>query len=132
MKPHPKTHLPSSGFTLIEMLIVVAIVGILVAIAVPSLHSAKVNAQQAKRAAAVSNVNTAKTRFMLRHPSPSDIYGTPVQFSQIQEYLLINGSTPGNLSDLEQGTGTTINNLGQHIDASGVGNDLQWEFEVNP
>lgn len=46
---------PASGFTLVEVLIVAAIIGILVAIAVPGLHSA---VNKARQRASMSDIRT--------------------------------------------------------------------------
>jgi len=59
----------------------------------------------------------------------SQISGTPVLLQQIAPYLLINGIYIQNISELERGTGTTIQNLGYHIDNNGDGADVQWAFE---
>ena len=53
------------GFTLIEMLIVVGIIGILVALAVPALSTAMSDARQAKVSAYVSQINTALNRYVI-------------------------------------------------------------------
>lgn len=97
------------GFTLIEMLIVVAIVGILVAIAVPALNTAKADAQEAKQDAVLSAVSLAKTRFELK-ATTAEITAFDALDQQEDElliigpYMRVNGVQPV-YADLLEGTG---------------------------
>lgn len=51
------------GFTLVEIMIVVAIIVLLAAIAIPNLLRARINANQAAAAAAVHTISTAAQSF---------------------------------------------------------------------
>lgn len=87
------------GFTLIEMLIVVGIIGILVALAVPALSTAMSDARQAKVSAYVSQINTALNRYVIDQEvknQKNEITGLENGWDKIKEYLVINGTTaPG-------------------------------------
>ncbi len=57
------------GFSLIELLIVVAIILIIAAIAIPNLLRARVSAQEAAAANQVKTLVTAETAYILAYPS---------------------------------------------------------------
>ena len=63
------------GFTLVEIMIVVAIIALLSAIAIPNLLRARVSAQEAAAAAALHTVAAAEIQFRATNPT----YATLVQ-----------------------------------------------------
>ena len=58
-----------SGFSLIELLIVVAIILIIAAMAVPSLLRAKINANEASAVGSIRALNTAETIYQTSYPT---------------------------------------------------------------
>ena len=57
------------GFSLIELLIVVAIILIIAAIAIPNLMRSRIAANEASAAANIRTVNTAEVTYMTTYPS---------------------------------------------------------------
>src|SRR5258708_15355061 len=57
------------GFSLIELLIVVAIILIIAAIAIPNLLKAKMAANESSAAAAIRNINTAQVSYSTLFPT---------------------------------------------------------------
>jgi prepilin-type N-terminal cleavage/methylation domain-containing protein len=115
----------SKAFTLIEMLIVVAIIGILVGVGVPALRNARADAQARKAESVLANVATAKARFELDNNLAAlaafNTANNDAKFTSIAPYLLVNGTQPANIGALVQGTGrasVNINNVATY-DANG-------------
>ena len=57
------------GFSLIELLIVVAIILIIAAIAIPNLLRARISANESSAASSVRTINTAEVSFYSTYPA---------------------------------------------------------------
>jgi type IV pilus assembly protein PilA len=57
------------GFSLIELLIVVAIILIIAAIAIPNLMRSKIAANQSSAVSSIRNINTAEVAYQTNYPS---------------------------------------------------------------
>jgi hypothetical protein len=87
-----------SGFTIVEMAIVVAVIALLVAIAVPAINKARHTAKEAEVDATLRTLNDAITRIRLKQEGNDgmNIQNLPPEFqsgnaSVIVEYLLTKG-----------------------------------------
>jgi type IV pilus assembly protein PilA len=58
-----------SGFSLIELLIVVAVILIIVAVAIPSLIRAKISANEASAVSSIRSIHSTETVYSLNYPS---------------------------------------------------------------
>jgi type IV pilus assembly protein PilA len=58
-----------TGFSLIELLIVVAIILIIAAIAIPNLLRARISANESSAASSIRTVNTAQVSYLSTYPN---------------------------------------------------------------
>jgi prepilin-type N-terminal cleavage/methylation domain-containing protein len=65
-----------AGFTLIELMIVVAIIAIIAAIAIPNLLSARLNANETAAVATLRNLSSAQAQFQATSKADTDDDGT--------------------------------------------------------
>ena len=100
----------SGGFTLIEMLIVVAIIAILVIVSIPMVNS---SLEKAKKATDDANVRAAKAaaiaEFFLSDPVPTA--------DQTYHYNAETGKAQSNKDGIT-GYGQTSTNKGKHVDVT--------------
>jgi prepilin-type N-terminal cleavage/methylation domain-containing protein len=72
------------AFTLIEILMVVAIIALLSAVGIPALLNSREGAKQQIKEVNVSTVNAAKDQWALLYNNPA---GTSVTWDDIKEYI---------------------------------------------
>lgn len=74
MRHHRFSIRPSHAFTLIELMVVIAIIGILASLLLPALSRAK---EKARQAACLNNLKQLTTGMALYHGDFEDVYPTP-------------------------------------------------------
>lgn len=66
----------SEGFTLVELLIVIAIIAILAGLAIPSLISARLSANESAAVSTLRNISSAQAQFQASSKADVDLDGT--------------------------------------------------------
>jgi prepilin-type N-terminal cleavage/methylation domain-containing protein len=80
-----------AGFTLVEMMIVIAIIGLLAALAIPNFYKSRATAQRTACIKNLQQIDGAKERWALEFKMP---YNSPVNEGQVDEYLKSPGGHP--------------------------------------
>ena len=83
------------SFTLVEIMIVVAIIALLAAIAIPNLLRARVSAQEAAAAAALHTIATAEVQYRATHSLYSSLDGLDDDTPPYIDSTLAAGSKQG-------------------------------------
>jgi type IV pilus assembly protein PilA len=95
----------NQGFTIVELIVVVTVIGLLAAIAVGGYNKVVNAAKVTKRIALVNTLSTAKSLFVANpQTGAADIEtfnGRPdSNFGMIAKYIRVNGATPQTETDL--------------------------------
>ena len=82
-KPAWKAPVPRRGFTLVEVMMVVAIIALLAMIAIPSVARARQNAEEAKTQKELQSIYTAMVMFQVQNNR------NPVSLAELRPYITI-------------------------------------------
>ena len=117
------------GFSLIELLIIVSIIGILAAIVIPTFSNANENA---KAGALSSQINTVKKALILYKTDHNDTYPTDAQLITNQWQVLTNSTDiDGNTSGSDYGPYFQKPPFNAFMDSSVVAADdsAAWQYD---
>jgi len=117
------------GFTLVEIMIVVAIIALLAAIAIPNLLRARLSAQEAAAAAALHTIGSSETQWRATHPSYAALGSLDDETPPYIDSTLAGGTKQGYVFATGGVSGTEFyatavpessNARGYYLDESGV------------
>ncbi len=94
MSPTSRVRRPQSGFTLIELMIVIAIIAIIAAIAIPNLLAARLSANETAAIATLRNILSAQAQFQQGAAADTDSDGT----GEYGGFLELSGGGAGRMS----------------------------------
>ena len=103
------------GFTIVELIVVVTVIGLLAALAVGAYNTVVYQAKQAKSQALVNTLSTAKSLFVAdpaRVEADITAYNggaVDAQFTAIAPYIRVNGNIPKTTADLLNFSGMPAN-----------------------
>jgi len=88
-----------TGFTLIELMIVVAIIAIIAAIAIPNLLSARLNANETSAISTLRNISSSQAQFQASAKADADNDGTGEfgVFGELSGGVNVRGTNPASL-----------------------------------
>ena len=127
------------GFSLIELLIVVAIILIIAAIAIPNLMRARIAANESSAASGVRTINTAEVSYMTNFPA----VGFSAALADLGDGAGTCGTTPPiatNACLIDQVLATNAGGVGKSgymytygaAPAGGAANNTTYHVEANP
>lgn len=120
---------PAYGFTIVELIVVITVIGLLAALAVGAYNKVVNNAKVAKSTALVATLASAKSQFVADPKTTTSMvsdFNTSQDFSVIAPYIRINGAQPSSISDVLSLSGmpsSVVITLGTVDDGTGQGVD---------
>jgi prepilin-type N-terminal cleavage/methylation domain-containing protein len=104
-----------AGFTLIELMIVVAIIAIIAAIAIPNLLSARLNANETAAVATLRNISSAQAQFQASSHADVDNDGTGEfgVFGELSSGCNVRGTTSTITPSVLSGAFKSVNGNGE-------------------
>lgn len=132
-----KAKVAQAGFSLIELLIVVAIILIIAAIAIPNFLRAKISANESAAASSIHAVNTAEIAYSSANPTigySADLASIGPTGGQYIDNQLASGTKSGYIFTYLQGPGVPATTYTLNVDPQSRGVTGQRSFfssEVN-
>lgn len=133
MRQHPATppHRRSNGFTLIELMVAVVVLGIIVALALPSFMDSIRKGRRSEAFAALSAVQQAQERYRGNNPS----YATGAELAAVSAAAMVSPTRPGGYYTLSVPVNTATSYVvtadGSGSTQAGDGNCAKLSVEIN-